>query len=109
MHAQSYLQRQQEQQQIKIVCAELKCSFPLHALLLIHPSIASGDESLPDSQPSSASVTENLERRMHRLEEQCSSIQKSMDEVQSMVSKLSQDSFKIKGSQYEVRCVICIA
>ena len=73
------------------------------------PSIASGDESLPDSQPSSASVNENLERRMHRLEEQCSSIQKSMDEVRSIVSKLSQDSFKIKGSQYEVSCMIFIA
>ena len=63
------------------------------------------DEPLPDSQPSSAGVNESLDRRMHRLEEQYCSIQKSMDEVRSMVTKLSQESFKIKGSQYEVCCI----
>ena len=74
-------------------------------------SNASGDESLQDSRdrPSGSGVNETtLERRMHRLEEHYSSIQKSLDEIRSMVAKLSQDSFKIKGSQYEVRMHIHI-
>ena len=70
---------------------------------------ASVNESLQDAQPSGSGVNETLERRMHRQEELYSNIQKSLDEMQSMVATLSQDTFKIKGSQYEVHMHCMIA